>query len=189
MARIYEREKDYAQELKHMSSASEEECREYFKRELKDPYVKYDLGKLRGLFDKYLTTSVSGTFLGGLGFLVFTVAAEKVLSEEDAHVDARAVTDFALSQSATIDFIRREYQLDDKIHSSDEIRFHRAGTTSYILRVKDVWRDGHVDGRAAHELKILKFRYIEQNGQCVYTRVPGELRHGLRPHATGICEQ
>lgn len=139
----------------------------HFRAELNDPYSQYDLYELNDLYLNYIESKKASKnhsiFLGALGFLIFTVSAERISagtnSKDYKDSDTKkliAINNFAISQKLTFDFIKSEYNLSESIRKElKKILLYKIGTTSYILRAE--FSSGL--SNKTYALKILKYRY------------------------------
>lgn len=162
--------KDYIGEFRNISSKNDNEILDYFRKELKDPYVNYDLEKLYYFYKDILKQeNVSNKFIEVLGFLVFSVAAErtnirnsKIKEINSNKINPEEIANFALQRKQTLDFIRTEYEIDGRVRQNPKyVKFHRAGTTSFILYIQFGYDQTENFDQKPLALKILKFRYID----------------------------
>lgn len=150
------------------------ENREIFVNLLKDSLIRWDIEELLLYYleckvDNYLTEK----YIGGVGFLLFTVAIDQSssklpgelyqtfsLSKQEKQKEDRAIEirDLIIKDFAIYKFIIEEYEIDIfKDEKPLDIEFHASGTTSYILKLK---LENKFDGNDL-ALKILKYKYID----------------------------
>jgi hypothetical protein len=158
---------NYVDKIRSIKIDSKEN-REIFVNLLKDSLIRWDIEELLLFYlecknDIYLTER----YIGGVGFLLFTVAIDQSssklpgelyhtfsLSKQEKQKEDRAVEirDLIIKDFVIYKFIIEEYEIDIfKDEKPLDIEFHATGTTSYILKLK---LDNKFDGNDL-ALKIL----------------------------------
>jgi serine/threonine protein kinase len=162
------KKKDLLEKIQEVMEKTDNEILDFFREKLKDPYLNYSLEELKYLYDEKLDEKgVPDTFIKGLGFLIFTLAAEETNQDKfpgnsNETGEARQIADEILENLKIYDFIKEEYKIDDDFKEKPEcIRFHKTGTTSFILQINIKTNESTISESRALALKILKYRYID----------------------------
>ena len=161
--------------LKEVSFANDsEENVGRLRNVLKNDLIKYDIIDLYNYYlDCKQDNNLSQKYVGGIGFLIFTsfvdqfdpelsdddlLTANKTDQEINVHRKIIEIAEEIVKEICVYGFIEEEYGINKNIDEKPSfIEFHKAGTTSYILKLKFLKR---FEGKYV-ALKILKFKYID----------------------------